>query len=305
MKLTLNFLFFILGITILSAQNTFKIYGVVQDFHDKTLLKNAKIKLGNRTTLSDEKGQFVLPSVEAGQYTLVVSHSACDDFSQELKVDKDLYLNISLEHHIEEIETVALRGTKKPSGSVVITTLDRKWIDRNATENLGNFLTNASGVSSMKTGNNITKPIIHGLYGSRVSIINDGVKMAEQEWGVEHAPSVEPTAFERISVIKGSGVLKYSGDAVGGVIVLEPKLFPARDSLMGSVSLSGISNGRGAKLGVNLAKTWENRWFVKTMGTYQKLGDLAIPKYICKIQEQRKTRLIFPLDTVHLLKDLK
>ncbi|WOC52749.1 iron complex outermembrane recepter protein [Bergeyella porcorum] len=279
MKLTLNFLFFILGITILSAQNTFKIYGVVQDFHDKTLLKNAKIKLGNRTTLSDEKGQFVLPSVEAGQYTLVVSHSACDDFSQELKVDKDLYLNISLEHHIEEIETVALRGTKKPSGSVVITTLDRKWIDRNATENLGNFLSKASGVSSMKTGNNITKPIIHGLYGSRVSIINDGVKMAEQEWGVEHAPSVEPTAFERISVIKGSGVLKYSGDAVGGVIVLEPKLFPARDSLVGGISLSGISNGRGAKLGVNLAKTWENRWFVKTMGTYQKLGDLAIPKH--------------------------
>lgn len=279
MKLTLNIVCFILGIAWFSAQKTFKVYGTINDFHNKTALKNAKIKIGSRSTLSDEQGQFMLSSILKGDYDLKVSHPDCEDFTQKITLDKDIYLNINLEHHIDEIEAIAIKGMKKASGSIVIKTLNKEIINQNSTENLANLLNNISGVSSLKTGNNISKPIIHGLFGSRISIINDGVKMAEQEWGVEHAPSVEPTAFERINVVKGSGILKYSGDAVGGVVVLEPKVFPARDTIMGEVLLSAISNGKGGKAGVNLSKTWDNKWFIRTAGTYQKLGDLYIPRH--------------------------
>lgn len=279
MRLTLNIVCFILGLAWYSAQKTFKVYGVVNDFHNKTALKNAKIKMGNRSTLSDEQGKFTILSIPKGEYDLRASHPDCEDFVQRINLDKDIYLHINLEHHIDEIETVALKGVKKSSGSVEIKTLNREVISQNSTENLANLLNQISGVASLKTGNNISKPMIHGLFGSRISIINDGVKMAEQEWGVEHAPSVEPTTFERINVVKGSGILKYAGDAIGGVVVLEPKLFPARDSIMGEVILSGISNGRGVKVGANLAKTWENKWFIRTAGTYQKLGDLYIPNH--------------------------
>lgn len=279
MKLTLNLVVLILGMTLLSAQKTFKVYGVVQDFHNNTGLKNAKIKIGNQATLSNERGIFNLFSVAKGEYTLSASHPDCEDFSQKIIVDKDIYLRINLEHHIDEIETVVLKGAKKMSGSIVMKTLDKKIINQNASENLANILNQISGVNTLKTGNNISKPIIHGMFGSRISIINDGVKMAEQEWGVEHSPSVEPTSFERINIVKGSGILKYGGDAVGGIVLLESKLFPARDTIMGEVLLSGISSGKGGKIGLNLAKTWENKWFVRTAGAYQKLGDLYIPNH--------------------------
>jgi iron complex outermembrane receptor protein len=49
-----------------------------------------------------------------------------------------------------------------------VKTLDKSEIERNSTDNLGNLLTKISGVSALKTGNNISKPIIHGLYGSRI-----------------------------------------------------------------------------------------------------------------------------------------
>ncbi len=279
MKLRLSLVFLLLGILFFHAQKTYRISGTATDFHDKTALTNARIQIGNLSTLSDENGSFSFLAVPEGNYTVTAVHPHCLPFSEEITVNQDMFLTINLEHHIEEIETVHIIGGTVRRGSVVVQSLDKEKISRNSTENLGNILSDISGVGTLKTGNNISKPVIHGLYGSRISIINNGVKMAEQEWGVEHAPSIENTAFERINVVKGSGVLKYGGDAVGGVVVLEPKIFPAKDSIMGDVSLSGISNGKGVKVGANLAKIWENRWYVRTAGTYQKLGDLSIPNY--------------------------
>ncbi len=162
---------------------------------------------------------------------------------------------------------------------MVVKTLGKSDIERNATENLGNLLSKISGVSTLKTGNNIAKPIIHGLYGSRISILNNGIKLAEQEWGVEHAPNVDVNNFEHIDVIKGASALKYGSDAIGGVIVLEPEIFPKKDTLKGSVNLSGISNGKGLGIDVNLLKTWKNGWAVKSGGSIRKLGDQQTPDY--------------------------
>ncbi|MGZ5189339.1 MAG: TonB-dependent receptor, partial [Kaistella sp.] len=163
--------------------------------------------------------------------------------------------------------------------ALIIKTLDKKDLERNSTENLGNILSGISGVSALKTGNNIAKPIIHGLYGSRIAIINNGVKMAEQEWGVEHAPNVDVSHFEHIDVIKGASALKYGSDAIGGVVLLVPETFKKTDTLKGSANLSGISNGRGIGFDMNVVKTWESGWAVKANGGYKKLGDLHTPDY--------------------------
>lgn len=279
MKLLLNFVCFLVGITLFNAQNTFTVSGTVQDFHDKTLLKDARVTIGEKSTLTDAQGRFTIRNITEGKHNLTAAHPACEPFSEVIEVSKNLDISLNLEHHIHDIETVALHRRQTSAGLMTVKTLDENAIARNSTENLGNILQRISGVGTLKTGNSISKPVIHGLYGSRISIINNGVRMAEQEWGVEHAPSIETTNFERINVIKGSGTLKYSGDAVGGVVVLEPKMFPARDSIMGESLISGISNGRGAKVGVDLAKIWQNRWFVRGAGTYQKLGDLYIPHH--------------------------
>ena len=276
MKLLLNFVCFLVGITLFNAQKTYTVSGTVQDFHDKTFLKDARVTIGEKSTLTDAQGRFTIRGISEGKHNLAAMHPACEPFSEVIEVSENLHITLSLEHHIHDIEKVALHRRQTAAGLMTVKTLDHSTIARNSTENLGNILQRISGVSTLKTGNSISKPVIHGLYGSRISIINNGVRMAEQEWGVEHAPSIETTNFERINVIKGSGTLKYSGDAVGGVVVLEPKIFPARDSIMGEVLISGISNGRGAKVGADLAKIWQNRWFVRGAGTYQKLGDLYL-----------------------------
>lgn len=279
MKFILNIILVFFGLAFFNAQNNYHIKGKIIDFHDKVPLAQASIKIGNNTAISDENGKFSFKNIEKGSYILTANHPDCSAFTENLVVDKDLEITINLEHHIEEIETITFHRVHKTNASMILKTLDQETIARNFTENLGNVLSNISGVGALKTGNNISKPIIHGLYGSRVPIINNGVKMAEQEWGVEHAPNVDINNFEHIDVIKGASALKYGSDAIGGVVVMEPEIFPKKDTLKGAANLSGISNGRGIGFDLNLLKTWENGWAVKTNGGFKKWGDLNTPDY--------------------------
>ena len=277
MKFTFNILLILFGFTFFSAQQTFKIQGKIIDFHDKVPLKNAVIKISDYTENSDTNGNFSFSSIKKGNYIITATHPDCEPLTEKITVNKDLEITLNLEHHAADIETVTIHAAYKNSSAIIIKTLDKKDIERNSTESLGNILSGISGVSALKTGNNIAKPIIHGLYGSRIAVINNGVKMAEQEWGVEHAPNVDITHFEHIDVIKGASALKYGSDAIGGVVLLIPENFKKTDTLKGSVNLSGISNGRGMGVDLNLVKTWENGWGVKTNGGFKKLGDLETP----------------------------
>lgn len=262
----------------LFAQN-YTVKGKISDFHNKISIPNAEVLLGKNTTRTNDKGEFVFNQIPKGTYVLKVSKSDFDEFTESVSVDKDLFLSINLELHSKEIETVSLHANHKSSGSMVVKTLEKAEIEKNSTSNLGNLLSSISGVSALKTGNNIAKPIIHGLYGSRIAIINNGVKLAEQEWGVEHAPNVDVSNFEHIDVIKGASALKYSGDAVGGVVDLKPEILPKKDTIKGNANIYGISNGKGLGLDLNIVKSWKNGWAIKTGGKIEKLGDQNTPDY--------------------------
>jgi len=263
----------------MATAQSYSVNGVVRDFHDNTPLAGAVINVGKYSAVSDSKGNFNLKTVPKGTYFLTANHPQCEPFSEEVTINRNVSKTISMEHHMRELETVVLNVHRKNAGSLVVSTLDKDVIRRNVTDNLGEMLTAVSGVGSLKTGGQISKPIIHGLYGSRISVLNNGVKLAEQEWGVEHAPNVDPSAFDHIDVIKGASALKFGAGAVGGVVVLEPQTPKKIDTLIGSVTLSGISNGRGAAANVGILQSWQNGWAMRAGGSYRKTGDLQTPDY--------------------------
>jgi iron complex outermembrane receptor protein len=82
------------------------------------------------------------------------------------------------------------------------------------------------------------------LHSSRVIILNQGVRQEGQNWGSEHAPEIDPFVSKNIQVIKGPGGLRYGGDAIGGIIMLEPNALPDSAALHGSVQSIYFTNGR-------------------------------------------------------------
>ncbi|WP_018676730.1 TonB-dependent receptor [Riemerella columbina] len=257
----------------------YRVEGQVKDLHDNSALSHATIQLDGKVVAHTNTKGFFSFSAKEGQYQIHVTHSECQPYTKTIRVAQSLHINIYLEHHTQEIKTVVLHGLHQNRSTAIIKTLDKTALEEKTTENLGNILSNISGVHTLKTGNNISKPVIHGLYGSRILVLNNGVRMAEQEWGVEHAPNVDTNAYEHIDLVRGAEALKYGGDAIGGAVLLESPNYPKKDTIIGKVSLSGISNGKGLALNTDVAKTWQNGWSVRTQGSAKKLGDLQTPHY--------------------------
>ncbi|MGB5943570.1 MAG: TonB-dependent receptor [Leeuwenhoekiella sp.] len=267
------------------SQNcNYTLTGRVIDFHDGSALTGATVEIvgQQKYALTDFEGQFNLKRLCAGTIEVQITHPECDRRTFKVRLDGNLERDFKMEHHIEALEDVQVVGERFKNLTETATeeTLSGTELDDYSSGSLGQALMQVTGVSSLSTGTTIVKPIIQGLHSSRISIINNGVRMADQEWGVEHAPSLDVNSAARVTVIKGPGALRYSGDAVGGIIITESKNAPIKDTLFGKTILKGSSNGRGGSATSSLTKAFDNGWYAQGQGTYTYTGDLESPDYV-------------------------
>lgn len=282
----LNFLAGLLFISSLcySQACDLTISGRVIDRHDDTLLSGAILLVleTGMTVNSDINGSFEINEMCAGTYTIQASHPLCDPQTVVVNISEDKIIDIYLEHHMEELGQVTVTGNSyaTKSESLLENRVSLGTLERFSTGTLGHALNTLSGVSSLNTGNAIVKPMINGLHSSRVALIQNGVRMQDQEWGAEHAPNLDINTAGQVIVLKGASALQYTGDAIGGVIISEPPRVPVKDSLYGKVILSGASNGRGGGITSTLTKTYSNGWYATVQGTMKRFGDFESPDYV-------------------------
>ena len=115
---------------------------------------------------------------------------------------------------------------------------------------------------------------------SRVLIMTNNVRLQDQEWGIEHAPNIDINSAGSVSLIKGANALEYGGDAIGGVIIVNPIRIFAKDSLFGKTIINGQSNSKGYGFNSTFTKTSTNGWYVSGQTSYKKFGDFNSPDYI-------------------------
>ncbi|WP_422091197.1 TonB-dependent receptor [Tenacibaculum ovolyticum] len=264
-----------------NCKNTFS--GLIEDFHDKSPIVGATvfIKNQNKYTTTNFEGKFSLPNLCSGKIIVEISHVACEPQTIELNINKDVYKIIDLEHHEEELNEVNVKGaiglkTKTAQETLIKT----KTLDKFSGASLGDALKNISGVSSINTGNSIVKPVINGLHGSRVLVSFNNVRLQDQEWGIEHAPNVDVNAAKTISVIKGANALQYGGDAIGGVVIINPiKSSIDKDTLYGKSIVSQQTNGRLFSVTTNLNRSYKSGWFINGQASYKRAGDFEAANY--------------------------
>ena len=276
------FLVFWLGAKAQSDSCLYSITGKVIDEHDQSDLGFATIYIKElqRGVVADEFGAFRLEKLCAGNYTITISHVSCQPVSATVNVEDDVQQNFYLEHHIEALRAISIEGSDLSTitNSAQEHTLDQEILDRFSSGSIGEALNQIAGVSTLSTGKTLVKPIVQGLYGSRILMINQGVRVQDMEWGEEHAPNIDINSASKVTLVKGASALKYGGDAVGGTIVLESESFQP-DTLYGKVSLQGASNGRGGAVSAQVYKSTENGWFGKLQSSYKRFGDFRAPDY--------------------------
>lgn len=84
---------------------------------------------------------------------------------------------------------------------------------------IGETLAQEPGIRSTYFGPNASRPVIRGLGGDQITILQNGIQNLDASAAsVDHNISVDPLSVERIEVIRGPAALLYGSKAVGGVV---------------------------------------------------------------------------------------
>ena len=131
---------------------------------------------------------------------------------------------------------------------------------------LGDTLGGELGVSASGFGAGASRPIIRGLEGPRVKILQNGMGVADvSSLSNDHAVATESATAQQIEVLRGPAALLYGSGAIGGLINVVDNRIPTRlvpqvtgeaELRIGSVnqekSLSFSVDGSSADIGLHV-----------------------------------------------------
>jgi len=275
--------FLLVGISMLLgifAGAQFKITGNIADEFQNGL-PDVHIQLNKAEYYSGVNGDYLITSLPEGSYTIIFDVTGYETFDTIVNVSQDLVLNISMKPQITYLQEARIEhSVADKEKTIAAHTLDEKTIEQFSGKSLGDALQEIEGVSALKTGSAIVKPIINGLHSSRVPVITNNTRLEDQEWGSEHAPNIDVNSASNIQVIKGANALQYGGDAVGGIVLINSESVPKKDTLYGKSLLTLNSNGRGGSISTSLTKGYSSGWFWDTTLTGKFMGDLESADYV-------------------------
>ncbi|MBA9079807.1 TonB-dependent receptor [Rufibacter quisquiliarum] len=258
--------------------------GTVTDHEDRTPLIGATVLLDGTqlTSVTDANGHYHFHGLCPGTYTLVVSYIGYTTERLQKAVRAPEVLNFRLHPDGLLLHSVEVRAARQRTQITQATgQLNGRELAQTHGQSLAQSLERITGLSSIQTGPSIAKPVIHGMHSNRILVMNNGVRHEAQQWGSEHAPEIDPFVASELTVVKGAAGVRYGADAIGGVILVEPK--PLRDSAGTSavLNLVGVSHNRqGVVSGMvesNPAGIPSLSW--RLQGTLKKAGNSKTPDY--------------------------
>lgn len=144
---------------------------------------------------------------------------------------------------------------------------------------LGETLHGLPGVSSTYFGPNASRPIIRGLDGDRIRVLNNSASSLDASaLSYDHAVPLDVLSTERIEVLRGSAALLYGGSAVGGVVNVIDNRIP-REPLAGvsGKAQAQAATGNDERSVAGLVEAGNERWALHVDGFDRRTGDVRVP----------------------------
>ncbi|WER46175.1 TonB-dependent receptor [Cupriavidus sp. WKF15] len=147
---------------------------------------------------------------------------------------------------------------------------------------LGETLDKLPGVSSSYFGPNASRPVIRGLDGDRIKVLqNGGSTVDASTLSYDHAVPVDPLVAERIEVVRGPAALMYGGNAIGGVVNVIDNRIPKEpiEGIGGAVDASATAGGDVARNASALVEAGNGQFAIHADAFARKTSDLHIPGF--------------------------
>lgn len=261
----------------------FRLTGHVHSTRGHENLANATIFIQelSRTIITDQNGNFRFDSLCQGTYTIHITHVSYYSTIRLVELVRNLHIDIDMPLVNSTLSEVSITGTLHPSTTGIKKEMTERELQETKGLSLAESLGKITGVTMLQSGSNVSKPVIHGLHGNRILIINNGVRQEGQQWGNEHAPEIDPFIAGKLVVIKGVDELRYGSDAIGGVILIEPKPLRDHPGTNGEINAGWFSNNRLWVFSGNLQHQFKKfpALSFRLQGTYKKGANAKAPDY--------------------------
>ena len=202
-----------------AQQSASRYSGVITDA-DGNALPNAKVHVHGRQqyVYADAQGRFSILAPENSELHISASGYGDTFFTVNTAQTE---LNISLKPATIERIFISASGMHKTNLDMAtpVSVLSGEELQRRTEPTIGETLKFEPGVHANYYGPVASSPIIRGLDGPRVRIMNNGLDSGDvSRVGPDHAISADALTAQQIEVLRGPATLLYGSGAIGGVI---------------------------------------------------------------------------------------
>jgi iron complex outermembrane recepter protein len=209
-----------------TAQQTGTVSGTLSDSLSGDVVPNAIVVLEGtsftRQVRSGADGKYSLTGIPPGAYHLIVRADRYLPLRTEVNVtagEQTSDHRINPELHFSEITSVSPEGRSQFESFQATNVLGGQELAKEIQGTLGATIENQPGIAVRSFGPGPARPVVRGLDGDRVLIVEDGLRMGDlSSQSGDHGVNVNPASASRIEVVRGPATLLYGANAIGGLV---------------------------------------------------------------------------------------
>ena len=232
------------------AQTGTTLSGVIAQAEDHLPLVGASVVIDElrRETRTGDDGSYRFQNVPPGRYHIGVRAEGYSTRRTEVTVGTTpVTLDIAIDFDLRFAEVLSVSPTARPQFESYqpTTVLDGLELTKNLEATIGATLAESPGMAMREFGNASARPVIRGLDGDRISVLEDGQRMGDlSSQSGDHSVPTNPAAARKIEVVRGPATLLYGANAIGGLVNVITDSIP-------SERMSGASGNLMFNFGTN------------------------------------------------------
>jgi iron complex outermembrane receptor protein len=209
-------------------------------------------------TITDGTGHYILTNIPEGKHVLIVTGMGYETIMREFEISNNQTLEIDIKVDFIGLNIDAIVITSSPTSSGFRYQPDQTFIgedlQKRSEVSFGEMLNNSPGVSMRSLGSSPARPVIRGMDGDRILILENGERMGDiSETSADHSIALDPLVANRVEIVRGPASLLYGSSALGGVINLMTTDIPDRWD-KGSHGVLSMQGATMNKMGAGFAR---------------------------------------------------
>lgn len=264
-----------------------EIEGVVRDAATGSPLAGSTVLLvgAENSAVTHGDGSFHLRRVPVGTHTVRVERLGYASATVSAEVgEESAFLIIELDQSALDLGGLVVTGSlsERSADETLrpVNVMSGQELQRRLQGTVAATLASQPGLSATSMGPATARPVIRGMSGDRVLMLEDGARVGDvSSSGSDHATALDPSSARRIEVVRGPAALLYGSNALGGVINVirdeVPSSVPRHLTGSGTLQAQSVSDAVSANATVQVPVGEHVPLRLEVNGRMS--GDLATP----------------------------